>query len=68
MSIHSSFSTPDVILKTGSALGINSLAIITSFQQQVEWWLRIASLLAAIAYTIVLIYKALKTRPATPES
>jgi|14BtaG_2_1085337.scaffolds.fasta_scaffold05556_4 hypothetical protein len=44
------------------ASGFNVAALITSFQEQIEWGLRIVGMLAALAYTTILIVKACKTK------
>jgi len=52
----------ETISKIVGALGINTIAIITSYQEQFEWWLRIASLVVAITYTSILIFRALRRK------
>jgi hypothetical protein len=55
----------EAVSKAVGAIGLNTLALITSFQEQVEWWLRIASLVVAVVYTSVLTIRAL-TRKHNP--
>jgi len=50
----------ETVSKILGALGVNTLALITSYQEQAEWWLRIGSLVVAITYTSILIFRALR--------
>lgn len=52
----------DTAFRIMGALGLNTVALITSFQEQAEWWLRIGSLTVAIAYTSILIFRALRRK------
>jgi hypothetical protein len=53
----------ETVCKSIGAIGINALALITSFQEQVEWWLRIASLTVAIGYTGTMLFRAMRHKP-----
>lgn len=54
---------------TSAAVGVSAsiIAVITSFQQEIEWWVRIATsfvgLLIAILSLIMMVRKALSTKP-----
>jgi hypothetical protein len=50
---------PSLILKSFFISAVNSAAVTISLLPHIEQWLRIASLLTAITYTIVMTIKAI---------
>ncbi len=52
----------DLMARVSVPVSINTLAIVTSLAGQIEAWLRVLSLLAAITYTTVLIVKAVRKK------
>ena len=50
---------PSFVLKSFFISAVNSAAVTISLLPQIEQWLRIASLLTAITYTVVITVKAI---------
>lgn len=53
----------NVIGKVVSVLSLNGIAVITSLQEDIEGWLRVAVLVASLAYTVILAVNAVRRKP-----
>ena len=50
------------ILKGGASMGLSFLAVITTYQEQLEYWLRVSGSLVFLVGSCITIYLALRRK------